>query len=58
MDLILIISFCSIELATMNAHEEDSEDSDLDEIYHDEIYGDSDFFDIQLIFDINKKNNK
>ena len=38
----------------MNAHEEDSEDSDLDEIYHDEIYGDSDFFDIQLIFDINR----
>ena len=38
----------------MNAHEEDSEDSDLDEIYHDEIYDDSDFFDIQLIFDINR----
>ena len=35
----------------MNAYEEDS---DLDDFYYDEIYGDSDFFDIQLIFDINR----
>ena len=54
MDLILIISFCSIELTTMNVYEEYSEDSDLDEIYYDEIEGDNDLFEFQLIFDINR----
>ena len=45
MDLNQINSFCSIELTT---------NSDLDEIYHDEIEGDNDFFEFQLIFDINR----
>ena len=45
MVLIQIISLHSIKTTTANGYEEDS---DLDE-----IYGDSDFFDIQLIFDIN-----
>ena len=38
----------------MNAFEEDSEGSDFDNIYYDEISGDSEFFDIQLIFDISR----
>ena len=38
----------------MNVNEEDSEGSDFDNIYYDKIYGDSDFFDIELIFDINR----
>ena len=45
---------CSIELTTMNAYEEYSKDSDLDKIYHDEIEGNNDFFEFQLIFDINR----
>ena len=53
-DLNQIISFCSIELTTMDIHEEYSEDIDLGEIYHDEIEGDNDFFEFQLIFDMNK----
>ena len=54
MDLNQIISFYSIELTTMNVYEEYSEDSDLDEIHHDEIEGDNDFFEFQLIFDMNE----
>ena len=57
MDLNEIISLHSIEMTTMNVYEEDSEDSedsDLDDIYYDEINGDSDFLDIQLMFDINR----
>ena len=49
-DLNQIISFCSIELTTMNVYGEYSEDSELDEIYHDEIEGDNYFFEFQLIF--------
>ena len=54
MDLNQIISFCSIELTTINVYEEYHEDSDLDEICHDESEGDNDFFELQLIFDINR----
>ena len=49
MDLNQIILLLSIETTTMNVYEDDSEDSDLDD-----FYGDSNFFDIQLIFYINR----
>ena len=51
MDLSQII-FCSIEVTIVNVDEEYDEDGDLDEIHHDEIEGDNDFFEFQLIFDI------
>ena len=54
MDLNQIISLHSIKTTTMTVDEEYSEDSDLDEIYYEEFYGDSDFFDIQLFFYINR----
>ena len=53
MDLSQII-FCSIEVTIVNVDEEYDEDGDLDEIHHDEIEGDNDFFEFQLIFDINR----